>query len=135
MALIKCTECGRDVSDLAAACPGCGAPIPRATASTHLPNPQSRRSLKVEWIILLVLLPVAAILILVALLRPHSGGVDDRLDSRSELRKDKAAIEYCEQRYAEMNSDRKYDREALLFHADTCRKMKSDFRVKWGRDP
>lgn len=28
MALIKCTECGKDVSDKAAACPGCGAPLP-----------------------------------------------------------------------------------------------------------
>lgn len=27
MALIKCTECGREVSDKAASCPGCGAPI------------------------------------------------------------------------------------------------------------
>ena len=28
MALIKCEECGRDVSEKAASCPGCGAPIP-----------------------------------------------------------------------------------------------------------
>ena len=27
MALVKCLECGRDVSDKAAACPGCGAPV------------------------------------------------------------------------------------------------------------
>ena len=27
MALIKCSECGKDVSDKAAACPGCGNPI------------------------------------------------------------------------------------------------------------
>lgn len=27
MALIKCSECGREISDKAAACPGCGAPI------------------------------------------------------------------------------------------------------------
>lgn len=27
MALIKCSECGHDVSDKAAACPSCGAPI------------------------------------------------------------------------------------------------------------
>lgn len=30
MALIICAECGREVSDQAAACPGCGAPTPRA---------------------------------------------------------------------------------------------------------
>ncbi|MBS0413765.1 MAG: zinc ribbon domain-containing protein [Proteobacteria bacterium] len=27
MALIKCSECGRDISDKASACPGCGAPV------------------------------------------------------------------------------------------------------------
>ncbi len=27
MALIKCSECGKEVSDKAAACPGCGAPL------------------------------------------------------------------------------------------------------------
>lgn len=27
MALIECSECGREVSDSAAACPGCGAPV------------------------------------------------------------------------------------------------------------
>lgn len=29
MALIKCTECGKEVSDKAAACPNCGCPVPR----------------------------------------------------------------------------------------------------------
>ncbi|WP_156827033.1 zinc-ribbon domain-containing protein [Geopsychrobacter electrodiphilus] len=28
MALINCHECGREVSDSASLCPGCGAPIP-----------------------------------------------------------------------------------------------------------
>jgi|SRR3990172_3973207 len=27
MALIACSECGRDVSDIASTCPGCGAPV------------------------------------------------------------------------------------------------------------
>lgn len=32
MALISCKECGREISDTAAACIGCGAPIGGATA-------------------------------------------------------------------------------------------------------
>ena len=32
MALIKCPECGREVSNTAKACPGCGAPISELTA-------------------------------------------------------------------------------------------------------
>jgi hypothetical protein len=31
--LIKCQECGREVSDSAASCPGCGSPIKRADAT------------------------------------------------------------------------------------------------------
>lgn len=34
MALVRCGECGREVSDKAAACPGCGAPVDAATAQT-----------------------------------------------------------------------------------------------------
>jgi DNA-directed RNA polymerase subunit RPC12/RpoP len=30
MALVKCPECGREVSSIAKACPGCGAPIDTA---------------------------------------------------------------------------------------------------------
>lgn len=37
MAMIKCSECGKDISDKAAACIGCGAPI--ATAATVEPSP------------------------------------------------------------------------------------------------
>ncbi|EGY02165.1 hypothetical protein AZA_27470 [Nitrospirillum viridazoti Y2] len=37
MALIKCGECGRDVSDKAAACPGCGAPIAALAAAADTP--------------------------------------------------------------------------------------------------
>jgi hypothetical protein len=33
MALIRCHECGREVSDRAAACPSCGCPVTAATAS------------------------------------------------------------------------------------------------------
>lgn len=33
MALLKCQDCGRDVSDRAAACPACGCPVPMSIAS------------------------------------------------------------------------------------------------------
>jgi hypothetical protein len=39
VALVKCGECGNDVSTLAAACPKCGAPVPK-------PQSQSRSNLK-----------------------------------------------------------------------------------------
>ncbi len=40
MALVKCSECGKEVSDKAAACPGCGAPIAATSPAVSL-NPAS----------------------------------------------------------------------------------------------
>lgn len=37
MALVACTECGTEISDKAAACPKCGAPLHAATPSTPSP--------------------------------------------------------------------------------------------------
>ena len=34
MALIKCSECGKEVSDKATACPNCGAPIEKSAISS-----------------------------------------------------------------------------------------------------
>lgn len=33
MALVLCVECGRDVSSLAQACPGCGCPVAHSTGA------------------------------------------------------------------------------------------------------
>ena len=41
MALIKCSECGRTVSDTAAFCVGCGAPLERHAEVSQKPVPQS----------------------------------------------------------------------------------------------
>jgi hypothetical protein len=39
VALIKCSECGRDISDKAQACPGCGAPLSFTTSKQPPPLP------------------------------------------------------------------------------------------------
>ena len=43
MALVKCFECGREISDQAEACPGCGAPVPfsvkqKSSQQLQVPN-------------------------------------------------------------------------------------------------
>ena len=53
MALVKCPECGREVSDKSAACVGCGAPLSPALsqttpASPATPVPVTRRGGKWE---------------------------------------------------------------------------------------
>lgn len=39
MALVRCSECNRDISDFAVACPGCGAP--RTDTAAQIPAPTS----------------------------------------------------------------------------------------------
>lgn len=41
MAMIKCSECGKDVSDKAAACIGCGAPLLTAQLATQPSAPST----------------------------------------------------------------------------------------------
>ncbi|QTK37297.1 hypothetical protein [Xanthomonas citri] len=54
---------------------------------------------------------------------------------QEQRRKSAYAIEYCEDRYKEMNEDRKYTAAMLQFHSMTCNKMREDYRAKWGKDP
>jgi TM2 domain-containing membrane protein YozV len=46
MALIACTECGKQISDQASACPHCGAPLGRYVASTRPEEPRLVKSAK-----------------------------------------------------------------------------------------
>lgn len=48
MALVKCSECGKEISDRAGACLGCGAPLGNSAAATA-PSPQAvTNSVRVE---------------------------------------------------------------------------------------
>lgn len=53
MALIKCSECGKEISDKAPNCPNCGNPInhPSSTAVHMEPAPPKRRKYRVRLII------------------------------------------------------------------------------------
>ena len=84
MALIKCAECGRDISDKAVTCPGCGAP-PAGTASpTAGPaappattGPKGSRVLSFLGIALLVVvLGFGALMIIGAFVKPTAGNAD-----------------------------------------------------------
>lgn len=52
MALIKCKECGKEVSDKATACPACGAPIAAASVGTPTQTiEQTSKTLKAQYAI------------------------------------------------------------------------------------
>ena len=54
MALIKCKECGHDVSDKASVCPNCGCPIEKGT--NHVSNKPVKNSKTKSWFLLALLL-------------------------------------------------------------------------------
>lgn len=136
MALIKCAECGRDVSDLAAACPGCGAPLVASHGSPQTLQQAKPRSLRIEWMVLAGVLALGVVVLLFAGLSPRPGETSQEASRRrAEMRSEKAAIAYCDKRYAEMNDDRQYGPSELRLHADTCKMLKRQYREKWGREP
>ena len=49
MALVACEECGKEISDKAAACPHCGAPTTAKTEPVPLEQPQAQRKLRL-WL-------------------------------------------------------------------------------------
>lgn len=49
MALINCTECSKEISELAAACPGCGAPVLKANSA---PATENKKTSKSTWAVL-----------------------------------------------------------------------------------
>lgn len=65
MALISCTECSRQISDKAGACPNCGAPVSSAhiaamppTATTDTPSSKKSTS-QFTWLVLAVIVAAA----------------------------------------------------------------------------
>jgi len=55
MALITCKECGQKISSLAAACPGCGAPVETAGGKTHVIEATGKKWKTVQLIGMIVL--------------------------------------------------------------------------------
>ena len=60
MAMIKCPECGREISDKAASCPGCGVPIGITHTSDsqpeNTPSKQKDSTVKIIFGILAIIL-------------------------------------------------------------------------------
>lgn len=82
MALIQCRECGREISDQAATCPGCGAPPPKAApAPKQQPPPPApaRKRPRWPWVMLGVLLLFGGCRACASCLRPLAelGAVDE----------------------------------------------------------
>lgn len=130
MALIACSECQKEVSDKAATCPHCGAPIqtkaparPRGTYYDDLPAtaaaapaPAKQGSGLWKW---LLGVPVGAIALLMVI-GSCAGSTPEGRD-RSNKR---AAIDLCWQEQSKKSNDP----ATAQFIAGTCEKMEADAR-------
>lgn len=56
MALIKCSECGKEISDKAVSCPHCGAPVGTSKASI---KPQKKKGGKLKYILIIIFIVLA----------------------------------------------------------------------------
>jgi hypothetical protein len=74
MALVRCPDCGRDVSDAAVACPGCGRPMtpPMVQAPPMQMMPaqaaQGRKQGSMVWVVILLIVGVVGLLVVVGFL-------------------------------------------------------------------
>lgn len=68
MALINCSECGKEVSDKAAACPTCGAPIVKSSMKDTVPkSPTKVKREGAKWE------SVGTLLVILGIIAPFTG--------------------------------------------------------------
>lgn len=112
MALIACAECGKEISDKAAACPHCGAPVvgaaPVMTVTTQQPS---------SWWKWLIVVPVGGFLLLMLI-----GSCSGTPESRAAKSRQSSAIALCWQEQAKKSND---PATARLI-AETCEKMAAE---------
>ncbi|WP_147433902.1 hypothetical protein [Stenotrophomonas rhizophila] len=154
MALVRCEECTREISDRATSCIGCGAPVAlRGEQNQATQNHSELR--KIDSVLATVstvnsrhnkLWPyflILAAMLLLLFFRISASGTSQSSPSealeihqqREEQRKSARAVAFCDDEYKRMNSDRQYTPDVLQFHSMACRKMRDDYRAKWGREP
>lgn len=121
MALVVCTECGNAVSDRAAACPKCGAPV--SAWAKYVPE-------KSHWLRNL-LIGGGALLFLFIVWGAFLAGTPEG----KERIKMRDAIDYCDSQTDRLKADPRMSPGAVGLHMDACDKLRNDYRAKWKREP
>lgn len=131
MALTICSECQGSVSDRAAACPHCGAPISSETSEPPIKVPAENETVQQpkkkggiwKWVLGV---PLGAFLLLMLI-----GSCAGNSPEGKEKSASRNAIDYCWKE----QSRKSFDPSTARFVASTCEKMEQDFRNKWGVSP
>lgn len=97
MALIKCTECGKEISEKATTCPNCGAPIsPNGASTQHTSVKVDVHPEKKKGSCLKTILIVFAVIVILGVIGSTMGGKDDEVKdvtSTSDESSDKTSEE------------------------------------------
>lgn len=129
MALITCPECGREISNQAATCQGCGAPAHKVVPAQIVPVSSAGRQILIA-IVALVGIAVVTLAVFALLPAPNRGPTVGDVQS-----KERNAVRFCWEDYAKKKDDPRLDRSTLGFVYTVCEKKQNDYRAKWGRDP
>lgn len=126
MALIECAECKKEVSDKAAACPHCGAPVAAAPskrgtyyADTPAVAAAPEKATGPGWWKWLIGVPVGGFLLLMLI-----GSCTGTPSSRASKSSQRSAIELCWQEQAKKSNTP----DQARFIAGACEKMETDAR-------
>lgn len=124
MALIACAECGKEISDKAAACPHCGAPVASTSPKrgtyyndTPAPAPVTAPPSGSSWWKWLIGVPVGGFMLLMLI-----GSCSGTPESRAAKSRQSSAIALCWQEQAKKSND---PATARLI-AETCEKMAAE---------
>jgi len=125
MALIACTECNKQISDKAASCPSCGAPVSsrEPIVNRWSEEPKKEKSSVWKWVLGV---PVGGFILMMIV-----GSCAGNSPEGKERQSSRDAISFC----WEQQSKKSLDPSTARFAASTCEKMESDYRARWGRNP
>lgn len=105
--MVKCKECGHEISTNARACPNCGRKVSRK-----------------PWWIIIPILAIAAFLAIGAMLEHNDPLAGERSRARS-------VIKLCWKDYERKS----FDDDVKRFIAGTCERLEDDFRKKYRAEP
>ena len=133
MALIACSECSKEISDKAATCPHCGAPVASGqskrgsyyddTPASH--PPVATIATKSNWWKWVIGVPVFGFVLLMVI-----GSCTDSPERQQRFR-EADAIKLC----WEEQKRKSLDPGTARFVAGACEKMERDFEQRHGRRP
>lgn len=126
MALISCSECGKEISDKATACPHCGAPNINAptTQPSHADSvPEPKKGGVLKWILGI---PVGLLVVMLTI-----GSIVGNTPEGKERSRERDKIAAC----WELQAKKSFDPSTARIAAGLCERLEGEFRRKHGMNP